>query len=256
MLTPFRRPGTSGYSLIELLVVLAMVGVLALAGAVTVGNRQAGAVRGLLDELEGALTNAQQAATATGSDVALVTWGTWDASTPLRLAHGNASQTDAQIQTAATDLLASAPHLDVLGMTVAVPFRFLGNDVVQNQARVVTLGSAQWTNVMLPTPTGSTNDDINGVVPFSTVMAGVLVDGANSNLFQLEMATTPHRNVISGASKRFTNTFIIPVVGTTSSGGVLPGGPMGMIVVQANGGSIYKFYNPGARDSDGHWRRL
>jgi hypothetical protein len=31
---------------------------------------------------------------------------------------------------------------------------------------------------------------------------------------------------------------------------------MGLIVVLANGGTIYKFYNPGARDSDGHWRRL
>jgi hypothetical protein len=206
--------------------------------------------------LEGALTNAHQAAVATGRDVAIVTWGTWDAGT-LRLAHGNAVQADALIVTAATDLLASLPHVDVLGATVAVPFRFLPNDTIQTRARVVTLGSAQWTNVMLATAAGTTNEDINGVAPFlAGPMVGVLVDGPTSNLFQLELSATPRRNVISGANKRFTTTFIIPIVGTTSSGGALPGGPMGMIVVLANGGTIYKFYNPGARNSDGRWRRL
>jgi prepilin-type N-terminal cleavage/methylation domain-containing protein len=251
-----RRSTASGFSLVELLAVLAIVAILAIAGVSMVGNRQSGAVRGLLDELEGALSNAHQAAVATGRDVAIVTWGTWDAATPLRLAHGNALQTDVQIQTAANDLLASLPHVDVLGATVAVPFRFLPNDTIQNRARVVTLGSAQWINVMQPTPAGTTNENVNGVVPFTTVMAGVLVDGPTSNLFQLELAATPQRNVISGANKRFTTTFIIPVVGTTSSGGALPGGPMGLIVVLANGNTIYKFYNPGARDSDGKWRRL
>lgn len=250
-----RRYLAFGYSLVELLVVLAIVGILAIAGVTMVGNRQTGAVRGLLDELEGALTNAHQAAVATGRDVAIVTWGTWDGGT-LRLAHGNALQTDVQIQTAANDLLASLPHVDVLGATVAVPFRYLPRDTVHAQARVVTLGSAQWINVMQATAAGTTNEDLNGVVPFTTVMTGVLVDGPTRNLFQLELSAALQRNVISGASKRFTTTFMIPVVGTTSSGGALPGGPMGMIVVLANGATIYKFYNPGARDSDGKWRRL
>ena len=255
MSTP-RRHAAFGYSMIELLVVLAIVGILAIAGVSMIGNRQSGAVRGLLDELEGALTNAHQAAVATGRDVAIVSWGTWDGGTPVRLAHGNALQSDVQIQTAANDLLASLPHVDLLGATVAVPFRFLPNDTIHSRARVVTLGSAQWASVMQATPAGATNEIITTVAPFlAGPMVGVLVDGPN-NLFQLELTATPQRNVISGANKRFTTTFIIPVVGTTTSGGALPGGPMGMIVVLANGGTIYKFYNPGARDSDGKWRRL
>jgi prepilin-type N-terminal cleavage/methylation domain-containing protein len=256
MSTRFRRHAASGYSLVELLVVLAIVAILAIAGVTMIGNRQSGAVHALLDEVEGALNNAQQATAAAGGDVAIVTWGTWDAGTPLRLAHGDATQTDALIQTAANDLLASLPHTDALGLTVAVPFRFLANDSIQSRARIVTLGSPQWINVMQATPAGTVNQDITTVAPFSTVMAGVLVDGPNSNLCQLELSAAPHRIVISGANKRFTTTFIIPIVGTTTSGGALPGGPMGMIVGLANGSSIYKFYNPGARDSDGLWRRL
>jgi len=62
--------------------------------------------------------------------------------------------------------------------------------------------------------------------------------------------------VINGSSKRFLSAFIIPIVGTTSSGGAVPGAPMGLIVVLDNGASIFKFYNPGARDGDGIWRRI
>jgi prepilin-type N-terminal cleavage/methylation domain-containing protein len=248
----FRRHAASGYSLIELLVVLAIVAILAIAGVSMIGNRQSGAVHALLDEVEGALTNAQQATAATGSDVAITTWGTWDAGAPLMMAHGNALQTDAQIQLAANDLLASNPHVDVLGQTVAVPFRFQANDTIQTRAQIVAIASPQWTNVMLPTAAGTTNQDINSVPPFNAggPMTGVVVDA--NTLFQGAL----NRNVISGVSKRFTTTFIIPIVGTTTSGGALPGGPMGLIVVLANGSSVYKFYNPGARDSDGLWRRL
>jgi len=250
MSTP-RRHALSGYSMIELLVVLAIVGILAIAGVSMIGNRQSGAVRGLLDEMEGALTNAHQAAVATGRDVAIVTWGTWSAAPPLVMAHGDATQTDAQIQTAANDLLASLPHLDVLGQTVAVPFRFQANDTIKSRAAIVTLGSAQWIQVMQASANG-TNEDINGVAPFlAGPMTGVMLDANDLFLF-----SPLNRSVISGANKRFNSTFIIPVVGTTPSGGALPGGPMGLIVVLANGGTIYKFYNPGARDSDGKWRRL
>jgi prepilin-type N-terminal cleavage/methylation domain-containing protein len=254
MSTP-RRHAAIGYSLIELLVVLAIVGILAIAGVSMIGNRQSGAVRGLLDELEGALSNAHQAAVATGRDVAILTWGTWDAAAPLVMAHGDAALTDAQLELTATNLLLSIPPaagLGASGQTVAVPFRFQANDTIKSRAAIVTLGSAQWIQVMQATAAGTTNEDINGVAPFlAGPMTGVMLDANDLFLF-----SPLNRSVISGANKRFTTTFIIPVVGTTPSGGALPGGPMGLIVVLANGGTIYKFYNPGARDSDGHWRRL
>jgi len=62
---------TPGYSLVELLVVLAIIGILSLAGAMTLGNQQGTAVRSLLDELEGSVVDAQRYAINSGRDVAL-----------------------------------------------------------------------------------------------------------------------------------------------------------------------------------------
>lgn len=249
------RFGPSGYSLIELLVVLAIVAILSIAGVTMLGNRQAGAVRAVMDEVEGALTSAHKAAAATGRDVAIVTWGDWSAATPLIVAHGDASLSDVQIQTTANNLLlniAPAAALGPAGQSVAIAFRFQPNDAIQSRARFVAVGSPQWTNVMLP-DAGRTNQALTSVEPFNTgPMAGLIADA--NNLFTFSAVT--RRVVISGSNKRFTDTLIIPVVGTSSTGGALPAGPMGMVVVLANGGSIYKFYNPGARDSDGNWRRL
>lgn len=255
MTTQARVRTSLGYSLIELLVVLAIVGILAVVGVYMLGNRQAGAVRAVMDEMEGALTSAHKAAAATGRDVAIVTWGNWSAATPLIVAHGDASLTDAQIQTTANNLLlniAPAAGLGPAGQSVAIAFRFQPNDPIQSRARFVAVGSPQWTNVMV-SAAGRTNQALTSVEPFNTgPMTGLVADP--NNLFTFSAAT--RRVVISGSNKRFTDTLIIPVVGTSSTGGALPAGPMGMIVVLANGGSIYKFYNPGARDSDGNWRRL
>ncbi len=254
--TPQRKNG--GYSLIEMLVVVAIVGVLAIVGVTMIGDRQAGAVRAVMDEVEGALSNAHKAAVASGRDVAIVTWGTWDIGTPLRLAHGDASLSTLNITTTANNLLVGTPPASGLGsagQTVAVPFRLLPGDAIQMRARVVAIGSAQWTNVMTATSAGTTNQNLTSVDPFLvTEPMYDLVKDAN-NLFTFS-ATVANKVLISGSNKRFASTFIIPVVGTTTSGSAIPGGPMGLIVVLGNGGSIYKFYNPGIRNSDGKWRRL
>jgi hypothetical protein len=34
------------------------------------------------------------------------------------------------------------------------------------------------------------------------------------------------------------------------------GSPMGLIVVLANGATIYKFYNPGVLEGNGKWRKI
>jgi len=61
----------------ELLVVLAIIGILAVVGISSLGNRQGSSVRSLLDEVEGSIDNAHQLAAATGRDMAIVDWGSW-----------------------------------------------------------------------------------------------------------------------------------------------------------------------------------
>jgi len=255
MALPIRKD--RGFTLIEALVVLAIVGILAVVGVTMVGNRQAGSVRALMDELEGGLMNAHKAAVATGRDVAIVTWGTWGGTTPVVMAQGSAALTSAQIQTIALDLLNSIPPSAAWGPngpTVAVPFHFRPNDPIQTRARVALI-SEEWTALMLATSSGSQNEDLSTVSPFKTgeILAGALSD---TNCLFNPTITTPQQTVISGSNKRFNSTFVIPVVGTSANGGAVPGGAMGLIVVQGNGASIYKFYNPGIKEGDGKWRRI
>ena len=238
---------TRGFTLIEMLVVLVIVGILSVVGVVMIGNRQAGSVRSLLDEIEGGLANAHKAAVATGRDVAIVSWGNWTADTPLVIAHGDATLTNAQIQATANGLLVGTQPAATLvnGQTVAVAFHLVPNDSTYSRARIAIFGTGEWNQAKVD------NTDIATVSPFK---AGETMLGLSADLYSF-CQPVPNRVEISGTNKRFTTTFIIRVVGTTSAG-PLPGGPMGLIVVLANGATIYKFYNAGSRAGNNQWRRI
>jgi len=253
--------------LIEVLAVLAIVGILSVVGVTMLGNRQASSVRSLLDEIEGALSNARGEASASSRDVAIETWGTWSSTAPMVMAFGDASlipsaATPAEnLQPTATRLLkglaadATIPY----SQSVVVPFHFLGNDTTQSRARIAVANSGDWAAAMAAIGSGAANSDITGVAPFKAAtdpMFG-LVTTANmdtNNLFK--GGTTPNTVLINGLSQRFATTFIIQVVGTSPDNGPMPGSPMGLIVVLANSGSIFKFYNPGIREGNGQWRRI
>lgn len=237
------------------MLVMGIVGILSMTGVSQFQSRNAGAVRTLMDEVEGSLGNAHRKATATGRDMAIVTWGLWNAASPLVLAHGDATIVDSDIQKIAYGTTPAASLTSAQVSSVAAPFRYLTGDRVHLGARIVTIGSTEWANAKAATSTGAKNVDITAVQPFAAtgVMNGLVVD---ANLLFPEDNSAAHRVLISGSNKRFLSTFIIPVVATTDSGRAIPGGPMGMIVVLANGGTIFKFYNPGVRDGDGKWRRI
>lgn len=235
-----------GYSLIELLVVLAIVAILAIAGISMMGNRSGGAVRGVMDELEGNLMDAQKLAVATGRDVLIVTNGDWTAAsgTPLIMTRGVVTPTSTPATILADGQLASE-SFRVARAGTAVSREHMN-------AGVPVKGSPWWVNVK------GANEDIMSVQPFSSApvppgfMGGFSTALTDANLlFQGGVNSVR----ISGANKRFTSTFWIQVVGL-SNGNAIPGGAQGLLLVQGNGATIYKFYNPGIRDGDGKWRRI
>ena len=260
-----------GYSLIELLVVLFIVGILAIAGISMMGNRTGGAVRGIMDELEGSLMDAQKFAVATGQDVTIRTTGDWAPGTnPLVMVRGDAAinrtaATAAEWGHIVTDLKDGHPELPTTNKAIfsanqlsslALSYRL--NSTTTGLARehmnagIAVRGTTWWANAMLPSG-GRQNQDIASVEPFLNDAGFKAAITAPNLLFRgglLQNSTD-----ISGANKRFNTTFLIPVVGI-SSGNAVPGGAMGLIVVQNNGATIYKFYNPGVRDGDGKWRRI
>ncbi len=241
-----------GYSLIELLVVLAIVGILAVVGVVMIGNRPRGSVRVVMDEVEGTILAAHQMAAATGRDVFIGTQGDWTglpATTPLALAY----RAGGTLNFSSADITGAMVASETF--QVARPGNGLQRDHMH--AGISVAGSGWLTTTM-----SGGNTAIDSVAPFNdgtSGFAGVIVD--TNNLFK--GGTTVGVAKVSGSSKRFTTTFWVAVVGIESNAAsptgysAIPGGPVGLLVVQANGSTVYKFYNPGVRDGgDGNWRRI
>jgi hypothetical protein len=127
---------------------------------------------------------------------------------------------------------------------------------VHSRAHVTTFASGEWTVVMGPTASGAQNQDLTTVAPFARVGASPgLMTGLLDDDSHLLFSGTTNRVLISGSNRRFLGTFVVPIL-PSGGGAAGPGGPMGLVVVLANGGSVFKFYNPGVLKGDGQWRRL
>lgn len=236
-----RRAGRrGGYSIVEVLIVLVIVGVLALVGAYMVGSKSAASVRAVLDQLEGTISGAHERAIATGRDVTLAVEGTWTEPDPFLMAYGDATTADGTSIGSST-ILSS-------GATAAEAFRYLPRDRDHMHAGIVATGSSWWTEAA----TGSTA--LSSVEPFSDSSSSFasLVSDPSSDSANLSSRGLVK---ISGVNKRFTDSFYIAVVGL-KDGKAFTGGPMGLVVVLKNGATVYKFYNPGIVEGDGTWRKL
>lgn len=259
------EPESRGYSMVELLTVLAIVGILSVIGvSMIVGNRSEASVRAVLDEMEGTLLSAQTLASATGRDVTLASQGDWDATTttPLILARSTVSPPN-------------PPAIVAAGQTDSASFKLArvyngstptGLAREHASAGIVTAAQSSWWTTSMMAIGGRSNDDIRTKPPFSdsTSAFNGILNSSTANLFQggaasaisaAATATNAGYLQVSGSSKRFQSTVWIEVVGLRG-GAPYPGAPMGLLVVQTNGGGVLKFYNPGVVNGDGHWRRM
>ena len=228
-----------GYSLVELLVVLAIVGVLAFAGVSALGDRRSNSVRSVMDEIEGVLMNAQNSAQLSSMDIYVSSTGQWTDGTLV---------IDARpLNTAAVGFPPTASNLKAgtdanrVG-TSSECFRSRYKIDRYHQYAGVNCGT-NWYNTAL----GSASD-LRGVAPVST----------NSTL--LNAMSTPlclgtigdSYVILNGRTRRFETGFYIVVVGL-SNGSPVSGGPVGVLLVPQNSSNVYKFYKPSGSVA---WRRL
>ena len=217
-----------GYSLIELLVVLAIVGILAVAGISMMQNRQSGSVRDVMDELEGALTAAQVNSQVRLGDVDISTSGTW-------------------MGTGANALYLT--YNDATGKTSeAFRSHFAEAQRSHMQAGIDT-GALGWYTTALGAVPGLKTVAPGNAEPFLTALGNPLFSGAT-------LPTPPPPNPptvsVNGNNKRFTKGFYIAVVGLRGTGTYV-GAPVGLLVVPNNGTGVCKFYKGPAETT---WRRM
>ncbi len=250
----------SGFSLIELIVVLAIVAALAIAGVYTMGGRPNAAVRSTLDEIEGTIMGAQKLASATGKDVYLVADGVWDpkAANYFILAYDIVKPADIATNPTNPSLWPAAARTRIianartpLGNTndpagvFQLTFNPTSKSLVRDQLYSgVVIGASAWKTTAL----GGVTD-----LPSTTVGITPTFAPALTSANQLCKGATNFVTV-SGMNKRFINDFHIAVVGTRSLN-AMPGSAVGYVVVPANSGTTYKFINSG-KGVDKQWRRL
>ncbi|HJV89961.1 MAG TPA: type II secretion system protein [Holophagaceae bacterium] len=210
------RSRHSGYTLVELLVVLAIVGILAVAaGAYLTMPRQKPAVQNALAEMEGLINEAHRYSGATLGNVVVESTGSWGSGFKLSYRQVGAGQ----------------PDVNTMTFTAFADRAFAGVDTADTGVSTA-VGSETLATALSATP------DLLAEV--GTALSKNLAAGGGGGV------------QINANNKQFMTPFCIPVVGLRE-GNTYPGAPAGYLVV--NGSRIYKFYKsgPGAQNP---WRRL
>lgn len=217
------RSRSAGFSFIELLVVLAIVGILSTAGAFYfTQGRQDQAVRSVMSEVEGALYAAQENAKNTLGNVTITTNGKWTGPTALFLDYTKTDGTgDGAFKSTYTGT--GAQRRDHM------------------EAAVVDSTNAAW----MTTARGSA-PDLKTLAPWS---ADPYLTALGNNLFTGAVNNTYN---VNGYTQRFSGGFFVAVVGI-KNGQTFPGAPMGIVLVTNGGTSVMKFYK-GTNATT--WRRL
>lgn len=221
-----RRP-IQGFSIIELLVVMAIIGVLALVAGNWYGATQPAAVKGTLNSMVGALNEARTVAQTTGRTVTLTTSG---AQANLQISFPSLGDvTPAPANQALTIWRRDAAGRDAM--------RFSGVDT-----------NASWPVYAQAAP----NPDplVGGVAAVTALFTNGTFPGTSAKLF----TGTTNSTFFFDSSGRASADFYV-YVGGMRNGASYPSAPVGLVLVtRANG--IHAFYKPNAGDAASPWQRL
>ena len=240
MIVP-RRPDR-GFTLVEMLLVLIIVGVLAIAAVYMIRPRTRDSVRSVMTEIEGQLLNAEAASLLSAQDIYVVSSGNWVDGSFIMDARpfvgGGVVPADPSTLAGALTPGGTTYRLGPLSECFRSMYTQGNRD---HMSAGVDCKGAGW----YATALGSASD-IATLSTFSpTTMAS----------FKTAMGTplvSQTYVVLSGMNQTFLTGFCIVVVGL-SGGKPIPNGPIGMLVVPASSGNIYKYYKP---DGSTTWKRL
>ena len=238
---PAKRP-SSGYSMVELLVVLAIVGIVTLVGVTMIGDKKANSVRAVMDEIEGVLLNAQKTSQMTSLDIYMATTGHWtDGTLVLDGRALNSATITAPPAALVTADWKAGTDANRLGSPTEC-FRSLYKSTINrdHQSAGVDCGDGWYA-----TARGSASD-LSTVDPVKS--NAVLLDAMGTRLF----TGGDSYAILNGTTHRFETGFSIVVVGL-NAGAPVAGGAVGVIIVPKNSSSVYKFYKP---SNSVTWRRL
>lgn len=226
-----------GYSLIELLLVLIIVAILAVAGVVMIRPRRSDSVRSIMAELEGVIVNTQNSASISTRDIYLTTQGDWIAGTLYM--DGRPLLPTVASPPGTGDLTNAANRVGSPAEVFHSLYTAKNSDHLN--AGVDTTGT--WYTVAL----GSA-PDLATLPPFSASTS--LLTALHNPLFIANNAVNDV--VFNGISRQFNTGFAIVVVGL-AGGSAVPNGPIGVLVVPAQSGEVFKYFKP---NGSTQWGRM
>lgn len=216
-----------GFSIIELLVVVVIVGILALATGNWYGAQQPAAVKGTINSVYGILTEARTVARATGRTVTVTTSG---------------HQATIQMTFPSQGDVTPAPANQALTTWV----RASAGGSAAKYSGIETDGTWPLYTQAAPNPDPLTG----GVASIKSLFTGGILPTSANKLFTGSASSA----LVFDATGRPNQDFYVFVAGLRN-GASYPSAPVGLVVVsRANG--IHAFYKPNSRDASLPWQRL